>query len=568
MTPDSRIETKAQQRAIAPFWGQLPFIFAFPFRPAPLIFLAFIVVASALVGFVLGPFALIFKGLLAYLGLRYGFNVLDLFRKGRFEGESPDHSMWGPELRPGKLGVVIAIYIGIAALLGGWAVQHRLANHAPTQQRVLDDYKREHAVELARAQAERAERQGELQTERLALARPRAEEEAAADEDERAWRARDRNEQRAEIESAIEALDKEEQATGEYGRPRTEILAAYQPRMGDPGWSRLLPWWFWLAMAALSFMLPATTLVIAIDDELFKSLNPTWVPHFLRAMGAAYLVLWAFFLLIVGSRQMVLAVGAQWPGWLRMPVEMGLAAYLALVLCGLLGYVIYQFHQELHLDVDVDFNTHRQAGGAVAIATAGSARRAVHAATPEMTPLERKVQALVAAGKVREAMAEVKDEMRYDRLDPDLNDQLHALHLRLGDREQTLAHGQQWLKALVRAERMKPAFTALQKLRSMDAGFTPHDPDCIMPLARRALEQDERAVAASLLNGFDKRFPEHKDLPVVYFLGARVLSEHRTEHGRAAALLRQLIERHPDHAVATEARGYLAVLEERLGPMP
>jgi hypothetical protein len=40
-----------------------------------------IVAASALAGLALGAFAMVFKGFLAYLGLRYAFNVLELFSR-------------------------------------------------------------------------------------------------------------------------------------------------------------------------------------------------------------------------------------------------------------------------------------------------------------------------------------------------------------------------------------------------------------------------------------------------------------------------------------------------------
>jgi hypothetical protein len=501
------IQVKTTQRAIEPFWLKLPFLFRFPFRPAPLIFLGCLVAASALAGLVLGPFGLLFKGILIYFGLRYGFNVLDLFRKGRFEGESPDHSLWGAETRPGKLGVVIAIYVVIGVMLGNWAVSSRVAGHAPSQQIVLDAYKREHTSELAAHERERAEQRDELQKALRAASVPDADEDAA-DGDERAFLARDRTERRAEIAAELDALEKAEAAAGEYGRPRAEILREAEVKTGEALWFKLLPWWFWGVMALLSLMLPASTLVIAIDDELLRALNPTWVPYFLRAMGAAYLVLWLFFLAIVGSRQAVLAVGADWPTFVRLPVEMGLGGYLGLVLCALLGYVIYQYHQELHLEVDVDFETHRQAGGAENIARAGSAQQAVSQADPR-TPLERRVQQLVAAGRISDAIAEVKDEMRYDRLDPDLNTQLHALYLRLGNREQTLTHGQTWLRALVRAERLAPALTSLRKLRTIDAGFLPHEPEVLAPLARSALEHHERELAAQLAQALLARWPQH-----------------------------------------------------------
>jgi hypothetical protein len=179
---------------------------------------------------------------------------------------------------------------------------------------------------------------------------------------------------------------------------------------------------------------------------------------------------------------------------------MGLGGYLGIVLCALLGYVIYQFHQELHLDVEVDFDTHRHAGGAEAIAQAGSARKAIDAADPQ-SPLGRRVQALVAKGGphgVSEAIDLVKDELRYDRLDPGLNQQLHALYLRGGDRALTLSHGQTLLKALVRAGDAKAALTALRKLMTIDERFVVEDAAARVALAQQADAQGDRELAARL----------------------------------------------------------------------
>ena len=56
---------------------------------------------------------LAFKGFLAYLGLRYAFNVLELFAKGRFEGESVDHTLWGRKAHANWM--VITLFIVFAS---------------------------------------------------------------------------------------------------------------------------------------------------------------------------------------------------------------------------------------------------------------------------------------------------------------------------------------------------------------------------------------------------------------------------------------------------------------------
>jgi hypothetical protein len=552
---DSQLDIKYRQENITPFWHKLPFFFLFPLRTGPLIFLACILAASALAGLVLGAFGLVFKGILVYFGLRYGFNVLELFAKGRLEGESVDHTLWGPEKRPAKLGLLFVLFIVIGVTLGSWAVDSRLAKDAKAQQIVLDRYQQAHAAEIAQREREREafyKRHGLETAPGLAAGPGAAPADPAAEDDEQA-------------EPAPPALSASEvqAAAPSLGPSRADILRANPIETSDPLWFKLLPPWYWGVMLLLSLMLPSATIVIALEDAFFKALNPYFVLHFMRAMGAAYFVLWAFFLLIAGTRQIVLTIGENWLPVLQFPIEMGLSTYLALVLCALLGYTLYQFHQELHLDVDVDFDTHRKAGGAEAIAEAGSARAALRQSGPK-EPLERRVQALVEADKLPEAIAEFKDGMRYARLDPELNTRLHGLYARQGQREETLAHGQQWLTALTEAGAAKESLAALRALRKIDPAFTVQNGNAILPLADIANKQGDRELAVSLVRGFDKRFPRHEDTPGVVFLAAKLMSEHTRQHEKAIHLLRALLANFPQHAVAAEAKTYLAVLERML----
>ena len=144
MTQDLVIKTR--QDDILPFWKKLPFFFLFPFRPSPLVLLACLMLAGVVAGFGLGPFGLLFKGILVFLGLRYGFNVLDLFAQGRFEGESPDHTLWNSDRRPAKFGLVIALFIVLSSLLASALVEFRLLRDPAAQEAVIERY---HAMNAA-----------------------------------------------------------------------------------------------------------------------------------------------------------------------------------------------------------------------------------------------------------------------------------------------------------------------------------------------------------------------------------------------------------------------------------
>lgn len=549
---------KYKQAHITPFWRKLPFFLAFPFRFGPLVAMACLVAASALAGLVFGPFGLAIRGFLVYLGLRYAFNVLELFSKGRFEGESPDHSLWGPEKRPAKLGLVIALFIFAAVSLGDFAVHRRIATEARVQERLLASYRAEHAEQFAAFEEEKREWEARKAARAARLQAPAKPPEAYAaptDEDEPV----------AAAPGSAVAEREPEEPPPEFGVSRAEMLAQATPRIGEPLWVALQPAWYWIAVTLLSLLLPSAAVVIALEDSFFRALNPLRAFHLLGAMGRAYFVLWILFLAIAGARQAAFRVGMDWPAVLRLPVEMAVVTYLGLVLFALMGYALYQYHQELHLDVDVDFDEHREAGGAEAIAGAGSAHAARAAAAPAKDPWERKLQELEAAGNLREAIAEVKDRMRYDRHDVPLNVRLHGLYRKLGDRDVILAHGQQYLTALARAGQGRQAAALLKELQAMDPAFHPEDGDVVLPAATAALQQGEVPLATGLLRGFDKRFPQHKDTAPVFFLGARLLSEANRQHAQAAKILRAVLQRFPEHPVAGEARVYLQVLEKTAG---
>lgn len=552
------LEVKFRQADITPFWKKLPFFFLFPFRTSPLIFMVCIAGASALAGFTLGAFGLVFKGFLVYLGLRYAFNVLELFAKGRFEGESVDYTLWGPEKRPAKLGLVITLFVVAAINLGNVTLDARLAKDPRAQEAVIERYRQAHATDIAQREQEIAAYNKRVAQAAAARAlAPRAPAAYSSSDDDRGSR-----------DTGDAALDPEAiEPPPDVGPSRSDMLQASMPKTGDALWLRLQPVSYWLVIGVLSLLLPAAAIVIALEDKFFKALNPLNVLHLVQTMGGAYFVLWGFFLAIAGTRQVVLGAGANWPAAVSFPLEMAVATYLALVLFAVMGYALYQFHQDLHLDVEVDFDEHRQAGGAEGIARAGSARAALNEAAPK-DPLERKLQPLLAQDKIAEAIAEVKDFMRYDRLDPALNKRLHGLYLRQADNALTLAHGQQLVSALGRAGQGREALAALKTLLAIDPAFLPNDADAVLPMATAALQAGDVALAAKLLRNFDKRFPQHRDTPGVYFLGARLLSEHNRQHDKAARILRSVLARFPDHAVAPEAKTYLDVLETLLAKSP
>jgi hypothetical protein len=186
------------------------------------------------------------------------------------------------------------------------------------------------------------------------------------------------------------------------------------------------------------------------------------------------------------------------------------------------------------------------------------------ASVPPAHPVLARVQQLRSDGRIDQAIFEVEHALGDDPDNVALHDELHRLYSRAGDPYATLAHGQRWLRALVRAGLLREALAGLHRLHAIDEDFTLDDGDSIPPLAALAMHDGARDLAVSLVNGFDSRFPGHKDLPQMYYLGARLLSEHWHQHDKAAHMMRTVVAQYADHSVAEDARAYLVALQARI----
>jgi tetratricopeptide (TPR) repeat protein len=268
---------------------------------------------------------------------------------------------------------------------------------------------------------------------------------------------------------------------------------------------------------------------------------------FIRGMGGAYFILWFCFAVIFGLREGVVMMLANASPFIRLPAETFLGSYLMLALFATMGYALYQYHQELGYDVNVDFDSKR--------------KKEVKAADTTKDPLLRNVNALVTDGKTDEALRLVLDAMRYDKLNVDLNDKAAEIYAARGETAKALAHRQAQLKGLVAAKNGAKALVLLKKLKDMDPAFAP-DAESRLPLAEAAYAARDPNKAIELLKGFDKLFPGHADIAGIYFLGARITSEHLRNDEKAMNILKAVVQRYPQSPVAKDAAQYLAVLEK------
>ncbi|HEY5291718.1 MAG TPA: hypothetical protein VIJ43_05325 [Burkholderiales bacterium] len=305
-----------------------------------------------------------------------------------------------------------------------------------------------------------------------------------------------------------------------------------------------------VANVFLTLALPASVMALSASNSFAEGLNPaSWI-NTMRTVGKPYLALWVFLFLLMGGGPIVLPLLAPLlRSWLALPVVNFVFIYFTLVMFNMMGYCLYQYHHMLGLKVKVDFDAARD-----------SQHPAVVVDKPRDTAGEE-IAARVASGDLKGALGLAHEQARTAPEDIAIQERYHKLLL-LGDRpDSTLNHAQDFISLLLRKERSQRALEVFKACRELRQDFALEDPGQILKLAQAARRAREYNLALALVTRFDKRHPQHPDVPGVYLMSAQILSEHFKKDQMATLILKGMMEKFPDHPLSAEAGTYLKVLE-------
>jgi hypothetical protein len=301
------------------------------------------------------------------------------------------------------------------------------------------------------------------------------------------------------------------------------------------------------AIFVLSFTLPATTMVLVQSGSFWQALHPGLVWETLRAIGWPYVLLCFFlFLLNSGAQLAVMMLMPVFKGWIALPLFNFVMIYFGWVMASLLGYVMYQNHAELGIDL---------------LPGAGADERAIDTRTPAQIA-QQQTDALVAQmvtdGDMDGALALAYEEQRTKPEDLAAQRRYHRVLLLVPGKTATLLdHGGRLIGMLAKRELASEALKVYKACHEKDAGFVLDDPMTTMALARVEWRNGEAKAALALLTGFDKRFRGHAAIPQAYELAARVLVQGMNRHDMARPILRTLEKRYPDSEQTQEVRWLL-----------
>jgi hypothetical protein len=308
----------------------------------------------------------------------------------------------------------------------------------------------------------------------------------------------------------------------------------------------------------VSLVIPASIMVLALEEQLGAALNPVRLLETISGIGLPYLALCAFlFLLLESSAYLAVGLDKFLPAWVSGILAGVVSMYFMVSMYYLMGYVLYQHHEELGVDVQVNtamaqHNLQKAGGGGKGV--------------PDV--LGPETRSLVADGKLEEAAARIENNLRREWDNNKLHDQYQKLLLLQGVPKAIAKHVNEYVPKLIREKRAMRAVEVYEAARKVVPDLLIADSTLLLPLATQAYEQGRDATAFELLKGFDKRFPESADIPGVYMLAAKILLEKRNDYAMAQKIFLHLAKKFPQHPLAAEATRQAQVAEKMAAAAP
>ncbi len=290
----------------------------------------------------------------------------------------------------------------------------------------------------------------------------------------------------------------------------------------------------WLALLAVTLVLPAAIILQAVDDNLLHSLDPRAWWALMSRVGVSYFVMVAMLACLLA-----VVVGLQWlltaslPGVFAAVLSGFIAFYALLAGYTLMGRLIIHKHEALDLDLTPPI---------VRPTLANAEEDDVMQATDRLLGNDEPV---AAADQLQSLI------VRRGASAP-IHDRYRQLLLANRDMERLATHGRDYIGVLLALGQPKRAAALLVESRSYDPAFRLDAPEHITELIAHANATGQSQLALDLAEGFKTRFPKDPDIPRNLLTAARLMAERFGRVAEARHLLEGLLEKYPEHPLTAD----------------
>ena len=322
----------------------------------------------------------------------------------------------------------------------------------------------------------------------------------------------------------------------------------------------------WLALFVV--VMPAATMRLVITGSLRSALNPAELVALIQRIGKPYAALAAFVFCAdlcrtygmaalavaggLGAGALGMAGGATTAigfGGVALLFFMSVGFwYFTYVICALIGYAMYQYADTLEISV---------IGPGEERVRSVSRSRSGHSRTRTRDTL---IGQMIAAGEIKEAVGLLAEDLRDRPNDLALHGRYHRLLAADGDAAAIESHADQYMTLLVKSQNWREALELYEDTVARNPDWTMREVGNIVPLAQAAFRAGSPKIAGRLVRAFDRKYPNHPDIPRAYLVGAQLMADYGNQPEDAKRIFQYLVKRHAGDPAAVEAQRHLEVL--------
>jgi len=306
-----------------------------------------------------------------------------------------------------------------------------------------------------------------------------------------------------------------------------------------------------LAMLAVAFVvlaLPASIMVLAMERSVGAAVNPLNLAQIIARIGTPYFLLYGYLILLT------LASGAaqdfalnHFPLWFSQPLAGFLNSTFTLILFHMLGYLLFQYQEELGFATDV------QDGEAFA-QSQNRDRSARFDADIDMN---------LKDGNYDRVQSMLREALKRDPDNALRLAQLYKLLMARRDIPELRRYHARILDWLANCNDGEATAELVNELQSADPTFRLEDPELSVRCASAMYHRSQFKPALRLLQDFHKRFPDSDQLAPAYLLVAQILANGLSQWEKATAFLTFIQKKCPNHPLHGQIGTYLAQAEKR-----
>lgn len=298
----------------------------------------------------------------------------------------------------------------------------------------------------------------------------------------------------------------------------------------------------------ISLLLPASIMLLAIHGTVRDALDPIQVVQLAARTGWSYLGLVVVLVITSQGPQQAIALLpeatlkslAESSPHLLLALLVVSTAYFNMVMGAMMGYLLFQHHQDLGIEPGAEH------------ATAPADKRALELARGVI---------LVRESRYEDALRHMAGAVADYPNDLQMLEYHHKLLCESsGDPDRVALHTERYLQALVDARRNKRMLAALEAARRLIPDYKPKSIALRRALAEEYFLQRQFKPAIALIGMLHKEAPTSDELPAAYYLLARIYSEGVRDDAKAVMILDFVLQHFPGHAVAGEIENYRKVI--------